>query len=207
MALIKCPECGKDVSSFCNSCPHCGFPLINNKKTDTADKNKWPKPIEPNWVEPYKKKVVRNKLIWSLIFLLVSGFLALCITMLIVDKRVEYYYWSNGTPTSRTYTKTVWIVMTWISVISWFVFLCFWLNTLIESKARIRKYDGYTILVYIGVLKRFLFIENILQDTGVVNRFLYGQLPNKKQVKAAISAWDASVKIGVCEAGDTKYLS
>lgn len=27
MALIKCPECGKDVSSLSETCIHCGFPL------------------------------------------------------------------------------------------------------------------------------------------------------------------------------------
>lgn len=27
MALIKCPECGRDISSFSNQCIHCGFPL------------------------------------------------------------------------------------------------------------------------------------------------------------------------------------
>lgn len=27
--IIKCPECGKDVSSQANSCPGCGFPIRN----------------------------------------------------------------------------------------------------------------------------------------------------------------------------------
>lgn len=27
MALIKCPECGKDVSDKAQSCPNCGFPI------------------------------------------------------------------------------------------------------------------------------------------------------------------------------------
>ena len=26
MALMKCPECGKDVSSYAESCPSCGCP-------------------------------------------------------------------------------------------------------------------------------------------------------------------------------------
>lgn len=26
MTLIKCPECGKDISDKSNSCPHCGYP-------------------------------------------------------------------------------------------------------------------------------------------------------------------------------------
>ncbi len=25
--LIKCPECGKDISTEANACPFCGFPL------------------------------------------------------------------------------------------------------------------------------------------------------------------------------------
>ena len=30
MALIKCPECGKDVSDKAKSCPNCGNPISNN---------------------------------------------------------------------------------------------------------------------------------------------------------------------------------
>ena len=30
--IIKCPECGKDVSSQANSCPGCGFPIKNYLK-------------------------------------------------------------------------------------------------------------------------------------------------------------------------------
>lgn len=32
MALIKCPECGNDVSSYAKQCIHCGFPLDMNEK-------------------------------------------------------------------------------------------------------------------------------------------------------------------------------
>lgn len=31
MALIQCPECGKDVSNTTYKCPHCGF-VINEPK-------------------------------------------------------------------------------------------------------------------------------------------------------------------------------
>ena len=27
MALIKCPECGREISSFAKACPNCGFPI------------------------------------------------------------------------------------------------------------------------------------------------------------------------------------
>jgi hypothetical protein len=29
MALIKCPDCGKQVSSSASSCPNCGCPIAN----------------------------------------------------------------------------------------------------------------------------------------------------------------------------------
>lgn len=34
MALTKCPECGKEVSTSAETCPHCGYPL----KVNQADK-------------------------------------------------------------------------------------------------------------------------------------------------------------------------
>ncbi|MDE5803214.1 MAG: zinc-ribbon domain-containing protein [Lachnospiraceae bacterium] len=27
MALIKCPECGKEISDKASSCPGCGYPI------------------------------------------------------------------------------------------------------------------------------------------------------------------------------------
>lgn len=36
MALIKCVECGNDVSSFATACPHCGCPV---QKSNNANKN------------------------------------------------------------------------------------------------------------------------------------------------------------------------
>ena len=35
MALIKCPECGKDISDKANACIHCGCPL-NEQKEDVG---------------------------------------------------------------------------------------------------------------------------------------------------------------------------
>ena len=36
MALIKCPECGKQISDKAVSCPNCGFPLSEIRKEDTV---------------------------------------------------------------------------------------------------------------------------------------------------------------------------
>ena len=39
MALIKCPECGREVSNQAAVCIHCGYPLKANPTTATATTN------------------------------------------------------------------------------------------------------------------------------------------------------------------------
>ena len=34
MALIKCPECGQDVSTHAITCPHCGYPFKENNSNE-----------------------------------------------------------------------------------------------------------------------------------------------------------------------------
>lgn len=36
MALIKCPECGKEISSLAKSCPNCGCPISETKTNSTV---------------------------------------------------------------------------------------------------------------------------------------------------------------------------
>lgn len=36
MALIKCPECGKEISDACQSCPGCGYPITVEKDSNPA---------------------------------------------------------------------------------------------------------------------------------------------------------------------------
>ena len=42
MALINCPECGKEVSNVAESCPHCGYPIKRHieKQNSYEDKPK-----------------------------------------------------------------------------------------------------------------------------------------------------------------------
>lgn len=44
MALIKCPECNKEISDKAKKCPNCGFP-IKRKKVRTLKKKKKSKNI------------------------------------------------------------------------------------------------------------------------------------------------------------------
>ena len=38
MALIKCPECGKEISTYAVQCIHCGYPIAEMKQQNTIDK-------------------------------------------------------------------------------------------------------------------------------------------------------------------------
>lgn len=40
MSMIKCPECGKDVSDKATVCPECGYPILENKETLKKEKIK-----------------------------------------------------------------------------------------------------------------------------------------------------------------------
>ena len=40
MALIKCPECGKEISDKASACINCGFPLAAMQTESVEEKNK-----------------------------------------------------------------------------------------------------------------------------------------------------------------------
>ena len=48
MALIKCPECNKDVSDKISACPHCGYPL-NSKPVASQTTNANSEIAPPNY--------------------------------------------------------------------------------------------------------------------------------------------------------------
>ena len=176
MALIKCPECGKDVSTAAANCPHCGFPLnkevVNVEEKVTVKDN--PAPINSVWVNSYKNKCNTVKITWTLIFVLV-------LIILIIVGSASF----SGRGSGAAF---------FILLAFGFLSLAAMLVVLIGWKTRTRIYDGYTILVYSG-FRSYLIIENNLQDTGT--RFLDGYLPNGKKVHAAIAVWDGAIRIDV----------
>lgn len=42
MSLIKCPECGKEISDLAIDCPNCGMPMLNLDKA-VRQKKTWKK--------------------------------------------------------------------------------------------------------------------------------------------------------------------
>ena len=70
MAMIKCPECGRDISDRAEKCPQCGYPIqektqgtdeestVNENKSDTNIENEKPGEVTiPSDCNPKKKKI------------------------------------------------------------------------------------------------------------------------------------------------------
>lgn len=74
MALINCPECGKEISDKVKACPHCGFPIV-----ETSDQifNTNPQPVEVTGIRIKDNKTKKILLIsFSIVILFIVGFFA-----------------------------------------------------------------------------------------------------------------------------------
>ena len=49
MAIIKCPECGKEISDKASACPNCGCPIAEMSASGTV-RIKMPNNIVEGWV-------------------------------------------------------------------------------------------------------------------------------------------------------------
>lgn len=69
MSLIKCAECGREISEVATSCPHCGYPLKRESMMTNLPQ------------ESASKKVIGSKLLVAVVVLVVSG-IAIGLTIL-----------------------------------------------------------------------------------------------------------------------------
>jgi len=72
MALINCPECGKEISDSAKQCPNCGFPLVEKRHRELPLEEKnivsfpWRKKnnVNPHWKQimilPYRLHQIRK---------------------------------------------------------------------------------------------------------------------------------------------------
>lgn len=79
MALVKCPECGKEISNRATSCPNCGYPISQeiNPNTENLVSPTKPKPLKPS---PKKKKLK----LWQKILIGVGGFVVVLAILFVI---------------------------------------------------------------------------------------------------------------------------
>jgi glucan phosphoethanolaminetransferase (alkaline phosphatase superfamily) len=56
IALIKCPECGAEVSSFADKCPKCAYPITDTK---TIAANSWKVQFIERTFKKYKAQLLK----------------------------------------------------------------------------------------------------------------------------------------------------
>lgn len=70
MALIKCPECEKEISDKVKSCPNCGYPMeIDNNETQKVELSS----VNIKLDENKKRKILRSILLIISIFVICIG--------------------------------------------------------------------------------------------------------------------------------------
>lgn len=91
MPLIKCPECGKEISDLAVNCPNCGFP-ISSTNTPTPPSNNYPNPnihqnfSQPIAVKPYESKPKQSTLgIFALILSILGCTFVIGAILAIID--------------------------------------------------------------------------------------------------------------------------
>lgn len=63
MALIQCPECGKEISDKAESCPHCGFPIsesISNQQYNTISSTQEINGVQFDILEVQRKAFIQS---------------------------------------------------------------------------------------------------------------------------------------------------
>lgn len=191
MSLIKCPECGKEISDKAISCPQCGCPISCSKTVFIEET------ISPNtdetWTKKWKNKAIFRKLIATAIFFVILAAFLFVFYLSETDLEEVYYEYSGHT---AYYSKTEYILPFYLLLYLTIVSLVFTLCFVIIKRVRIRKIDGYTVLLFYGLFHKTLVVENVIQERRI-ERYLYGKLPNNKSLTVSISWWDYSPKYEV----------
>lgn len=74
MALINCPECGKEISDKVKACPHCGYPF--DEKSENI-----PQQVEVTSVKLTNKKVNKKVLISAMLVIVIGVICTIVVQM------------------------------------------------------------------------------------------------------------------------------
>lgn len=117
MSLIKCPECNKEISDKAITCPHCGNP-INESQPVIVQKD-------------YKSKAKAFTIAGIIIFL-ISGFIGISTTSLMVGMKAQYLSGNGGLYPILNFGI---YALTWIGIILFIIGIIYWIiNASVNKK-------------------------------------------------------------------------
>lgn len=78
MALITCPECGKEISDKVKACPHCGYPLAKEPQPEQPESSPQQVEVVSVKVDPKKSKKIITGVIVAIVLV------AMCVVAVIM---------------------------------------------------------------------------------------------------------------------------
>lgn len=141
--------------------------------------------INNSWIEFWKRKVRKNKIILFGIFLL-------CLIIFIIS-------FNSYVNCDLEDDYTLFLILDFIFGFLSLVFFVLLLGSLLGWLTRTKtiNYDGHTILVYVGMFKNYLVIDNNVFDSGFSSDSLHGTLPNKKEVVVSFTPFSGAITINI----------
>lgn len=199
MSLIKCPECGKEISSMAESCPHCGYPI---RKSQNSENNSAANPFSNNKSyqdNPFDKPKQTQRRS--------SG------TCSIPSSSLPQ--WTKKWTSKRKIIRTIWFFADLITVFFFFFtylstrIFAFFIITIVfvilfaipaglarSIRTEVQKSDDHVIVVHSSFYKYLVVDEEILSKT--TSKTLEGYLPDGRKVIAVIpSSRKQPIKIEV----------
>ena len=174
MALIKCPECGHQVSDKANACPNCGCPIIQATNQSKLEVNHptIAKPVtEPKWVNKYRTKTKKRNTRIIISWIVLIALSILFTLLLCFDKEVVHYTHSRDS----YYAKTVWIMFTcfgWSALFIDFVVGCI---VIAYGNITVEYHNNHTIVLYEKIGTPKLVIDDVVCKFAIVKTHLEAQ--------------------------------
>lgn len=107
MALIKCPECGHDVSDKAVSCPHCGYPMLQTKRIVESEASHIIKDAaseEQRTGDEYEREQNETKLNWKVYAAVAALLLGLVVAVIVNANGLKNQTAANNSTTAPVLT-------------------------------------------------------------------------------------------------------
>lgn len=113
MAMIKCPECGKEISDLAEKCPNCGFPIGFRSSQNIPPNNvSYQQPVVVNAYSPKKSSTLG---ILALIFSMFGCTFIVGIVLAIIDLCKKDGK-KKGLSIAALIISFVWLMLIWLAI-------------------------------------------------------------------------------------------
>ena len=95
MAIINCPECGKEISDKSETCIYCGYPLKETKSEETPKDETSEKVSIRNNLENLGRKIGKRRLfvLFGAVLVMMTVILISVISQNVLNEKEKWLFW------------------------------------------------------------------------------------------------------------------